>query len=380
MQSLKFDAVIIGGGAVGLACAQKLSQERLSQVLLLEQHDRLGTETTARNSEVIHAGIYYEPGSLKERLCIDGKYRLYEFCERFEIAHRRCGKLVVGTASADHSVLEKILANAKRNHVPVEIFDRPKLKGFEPRIAAEIAVYSPTTGIICSESYTQRLAQLAEEQGVVIARSSKVTGWERTANGNFLLNIQEPASQTISVETPIVVNSAGHGALKLAQPIFGQNPPFTIKCVRGHYFTLSPKYTNVCANLIYPIPDTKGGGLGIHLTLNLEGIASLGPDTDWRFADAVNYAFHDEDLPTLKEKFCQAATQYLPGIQPSDLQPSFVGVRPKRVDKEGKMLDFYIQEESRRGYAGWVNLIGVESPGLTASLAIASEVEKILMT
>ena len=376
MQPQAFDAVVIGGGAVGLACAVRLSQGGQGQILVLEKHERLGTEITSRNSQVIHAGIYYEPGSLKERLCVQGRPLLYEFCERYNVPYRQCGKLVVGTRDADQKKLETLLSNAERCQVAAELLSGQAIAALEPRISAEVGLHVPATGIICSETYVQALSALARDQGVVVACESQLRSWTK-APGGYCLEIRERAGSTIQVGAPLVVNSAGLAAFEIAGATLGPAPDFGIKYVRGHYFAMGPKYRNITSRVIYPLPDTKGGGLGIHLTLDLEGNATLGPDTDWRHENDANVTFFDEDIPGLAEKFARAGRGYLPGVSAGELLPSFVGVRPKRVDQQGVLLDFYIQDEGVRGFPGWINLLGIESPGLTASLAIAEEVQRL---
>ncbi len=377
MDRIDFDCIIVGGGAIGLACAFRLAEKRPAlKTLLIERNDRLGAETSARNSEVIHAGIYYAPGSLKEKYCLVGKPLLYEFCQKHGVPHRRCGKLIVGSAPDDDAAVAKILAAARRNDVPLEELGADGISRLEPRISGRLGLLSPTSGIIDAEAYVQRLARLAEDKGVTLLLRNEVVGWSRP--GGYELEVSAPDGSRFTACAPRVVNAAGLHSLRLASPVFGGEPPFEIKYVRGRYLTLSSRYKGVSSCLVYPLPDTKGGGLGIHLTIDLEGNARLGPDIDWSAPDRIDYSFTEAMEEDLVPKFVEAARHYLPELKPEDLHAGFVGIRPKLVDSAGKMLDFYVAEESARGHAGWVNLIGIESPGLTASLAIADEAVRLL--
>ncbi len=376
---ISFDIVIIGGGVIGVACAYSISKKyKNKSILLIEQHERLGTETTARNSEVIHAGLYYKEGSLKEKFCLEGKPLLYDFCQSNEIAFQKCEKLVVAHDEVELEELQKMHQRAKDNFVPTKIIDESRIKSLEPNINAKHALLSTSTGIIDSEEYTQRLALLSEQNGVLIFKQSKCLQWTKLTQGYELL-ISQPGSDKMKVHTDILINSAGLGAFDLSKNIFGEEPPFLMSYVRGHYFHLSNKFKNITKKLIYPLPDTKGGGLGIHLTLDLEGMARLGPDTDWRQADRVDLNFYDEDIEPLTQKFLKAVTRYLPNVNAANLTPGFVGVRPKLIGFDGKQLgDFYIAKETDRGHSGWINLLGIESPGLTSSLAIANHVTGLI--
>lgn len=376
---ISFDIIIIGGGVVGVACAYAVSKKyKNKSILLLEQHERLGSETTARNSEVIHAGLYYKSGSLKEKFCLEGKPLLYEFCQTNDVPFRKCEKLVVAHDENELIELEKMHKTAQSNFVPTVLIDQNRIKQIEPNINAKYALLSTSTGIIDSEELTQRLAFIAEQNGVLIFKQSKCLGWKKLSQG-FEVSITQPGTTKMNIQADVVINSAGLGAFDLAKTMFGANPPFLMSYVRGHYFQLSGKYKNITSRLIYPLPDTKGGGLGIHLTLDLEGMARLGPDTDWRQAERPDFDFYDEDIEPLSKKFLTASNRYLSMIQSSELSPGFVGVRPKLVGFDGKQLgDFYISHESMLGYNGWVNLLGIESPGLTSSLAIANHVSNLI--
>lgn len=375
MEILDFDIAIIGGGAVGLACARALSKSSSKKILVLDRNERLGSETTSRNSEVIHAGIYYAPDSLKEKLCLRGKELLYDYVQKKGVPYRKCGKLVVGNSENDREALGKIRKNAERVGVEIRELGEKQVAELEPNVKASFALLSPTTGIICSESFVQALAADCTDRGVEISSRTTLTRWEKSGKG-YLLIAKDSSGTEFGVRAPIVVNSAGLASLEIARPTIGPDFPYEMKFVRGHYVGLSGRFRNVASHLIYPVPDYKGGGLGIHLTLDLEGNARLGPDTDWRYADRVEYRFFEEDEKSLLQKFYGEGRKYLPQISLSDLSPGFVGVRPKLVTNGNVTADFYIEEETKQGYPGWINLIGIESPGLTSALAIGAQVEE----
>lgn len=371
MDSVELDVAIIGGGAVGLAIAHALSDGRCGEVAVFEKNERWGAETSSRNSEVIHAGIYYSPDSLKERLCVEGRDRLYAFAASHDIPYRNCEKIIVAADPGEFGELKKIHANAKRVGAPLEELDGVQVERLEPRVKAAGGLLSKKTGIICSETYVQTLARIVEERGVWLAKRSALTSWQKAPRGYRLAF--EQAGEVFEVTAGQVINAAGLHALEVAGLAL-RGAGFSIQYVRGHYFRLASRWGGAVGRLIYPLPDEKGGGLGVHLTLDTNGGCRLGPDTDWRSADRVDYSFSDTDENERRPAFFSAASRYLKDLKIEDLSRDFVGVRPKRVGNDGKMLDFYIAEESARGYPGWINLVGIESPGLTASLAIGEEV------
>jgi L-2-hydroxyglutarate oxidase LhgO len=359
----QIDCVVIGAGVVGLAIARSLAA-RGREVIVLEAADAIGTSTSSRNSEVIHAGLYYPRGSLKATLCVRGREMLYDYCASRNVTHARCGKLLVATAANQIPQLEGILARGKENGV----FDLTRISGsealaLEPALECVAAVYSPQTGIVDSHQLMLALQGDAERDGAVIALKSPVEAIDATANG-FVVKVGGEAPTVL--RAACVVNSAGLAANKLARRIRGLDarhvPPLYL--ARGNYFSVSGRVP--FSRLIYPMPNEAG--LGVHLTLDLGGQARFGPDVEW--IDAIDY---DVD-PHRADAFYAQIRSYWPALPDGALQPAYAGIRPKLSGPGEPAADFMIQGAAAHGVRGLVNLFGIESPGLTASLAIAQRV------
>ena len=353
---------VIGAGVVGLACARALARAG-REVVVLDAADRIGTGTSSRSSEVIHAGLYYAPGSLKARLCVEGKAALYAYCRDKAVPHRRLGKLVVGSF-ADRARLEALRARARGNGVEDLVWLEPaELRELEPALAAELALYSPSTGIVDAHALMEALAADARAARAVIALRSPVTGGEVLARGAVL---EVGGDEPFRLRCGLVVNAAGLDAQAVAWRLRGFPAHFIPKryLAKGSYFALRGK--SPFSRLIYPLPEA--GGLGIHLTLDLAGQARFGPDVEW--VDAPDYAVDERRRPA----FERAIRRYWPQLPDGALQPAFAAVRPKLVPPGAPDGDFVIQGAAEHGVPGWINLFGIESPGLTAALAIAEEV------
>jgi L-2-hydroxyglutarate oxidase LhgO len=352
------DVVVIGAGVVGLAVARALALKG-REVLILEAADNFGTGTSSRNSEVIHAGIYYPRGSLKARMCVSGRSLLYDFCEEFGVPYRRCGKLIVATSETQLVELDKIKAAAEANGVPLESFSRTRALALEPQLACEGALYSPTTGIVDSHAYMLSLLGQAESRGAVLITASPVTHLQLDPGGTLIaINGEEP-----SLKANTVINSAGIYAPHIARLIRGfpaEHIPTPYFC-KGNYFTLSGR--SPFERLVYPIPEA--GGLGVHLTLDLAGRARFGPDVQW--VDECEYSVE----PRRAERFYAAIRTYWPDLPDGALQPAYAGIRPRISGPNQPLVDFRIEGPDTHGVPGIVNLFGIESPGLTASLALA---------
>ena len=355
------DAVVIGAGVVGLAVARALTS-RGREVLILEAADNFGTETSSRNSEVIHAGIYYPLGSLKARMCVSGRTLLYDFCEKYGIPYRRCGKLIVATSESQLAQLEKIQRVAHANGVRLEFFSRAQALALEPQLACEGALHSPMTGIIDSHAYMLALLGQAESRGAVLVTESRVTSLQLD-NGEILIGIND---EDPLLRARTVVNSAGLNAPHVARLINGfptEHIP-TPYFAKGNYFTLSGR--SPFERLVYPVPEP--GGLGVHLTLDLAGRARFGPDVQW--VEQCDYQVE----PRRAERFYEAIRAYWPELTDGALQPAYAGIRPKINGPKEAAADFRVDGPETHGVPGVVNLFGIESPGLTASLALASHV------
>jgi L-2-hydroxyglutarate oxidase LhgO len=363
----QIECVVIGAGVVGLAIARALAA-RGREVIVLEAAEAIGVGTSSRNSEVIHAGLYYPRGSLKAALCVRGREMLYDYCAGHGVPHQRCGKLLVATARNQVPQLESILARGRENGV----FDLVRISGaeataLEPALECVDAVFSPQTGIVDSHQLMLALQGDAEHDGAVFAFHAPVQEIE-AANGRFVVRVG--GNEPTEIGCACVINSAGLHANGLARRIRGldarQVPPLYL--ARGNYFSISGRAP--FSRLIYPMPNEAG--LGVHLTLDLGGQARFGPDVEW--VDSINY---DVD-PRRAESFYAQIRAYWPGLPDGALQPAYAGIRPKLSGPGEPAADFMIQGPAAHGVRGLVNLFGIESPGLTASLAIAQRVCEVV--
>jgi L-2-hydroxyglutarate oxidase LhgO len=359
--------VIVGAGVVGLACGAALARAG-REVLVLEAADRIGTQTSSRNSEVIHAGIYYPSGSLKAELCRRGKAQLYAYAKERGIPHRQTGKMIVATSEDQVSHLERIAGNAAANNVTDLRFLTAREAGaLEPMVRCHSALLSPSTGIIDSHALMLALQGDIEADGGMIVCNTPVTRCVVT-DGGFLL--ETGGEQSARLKTRCLVNCAGLKAQDFAHTIRGLDTAFvpTRHFAIGHYYRLQGR--SPCDRLIYPVP--VDGGLGIHLTLDLGGQARFGPDVRW--IDDIDYSFDD----SLKAEFVTAIRNYLPDIQEDQIAPDYTGIRPKISGPGEPPADFRIDGPGFHGIANLVNLFGIESPGLTSSLAIGELISDCL--
>ncbi|MDA0240825.1 MAG: NAD(P)/FAD-dependent oxidoreductase [Proteobacteria bacterium] len=359
----RIECCVIGAGVVGLAIARALALQG-REVIVLETAETIGTETSSRNSEVIHAGIYYPKDSLKAEFCVKGRHQLYDYCRTHGIAHANCGKLIVASVSSQEQTLEGIQSRALANGVDdLEWLGANSVSALEPDIRATAALLSPSTGIIDSHGYMLSLQGEAEEAGTMIAFGSPVVGGQVEASG---IRLDVGGDQPMSITGDIVINSAGLHAPEVAGSISGIEKTFVPQAyyAKGNYFVHAGR--TPFKHLIYPVPEE--GGLGVHVTLDLQGNARFGPDVEWR--DDINY---DVDLARA-DVFYDAVRQYWPDLRDGALLPGYAGVRPKISGPGMDAADFVLSGPSDHGIKGLVNLFGIESPGLTASLAIADAV------
>lgn len=354
------DVVVIGAGVIGLAIARELALCG-REVLLLEAAASFGTGVSARNSEVIHAGLYYPRESLKARLCVAGRERLYAFCREHGVGHRRCGKLVVAADEAQRPALLQLMAGARANGVPLEWLERAAARSLEPALECAAALHSPETGIVDAHAYMLALLGEAAGHGAALLCHCSVTRMVLEERAVLIgVNGGEPR-----LRARLVVNCAGVDAPALARRIEGFPARCVPRayCVKGSYFALRGRAP--FQRLIYPLPEN--GGLGVHLTLDLAGGARFGPDVEW--VAACDYAVD----PRRAALFYAAVRRYWPGLEQGRLQPGFAAMRP-RISVPGQPLaDFRIDGAAVHGVPAVLNLFGIESPGLTASLALASE-------
>jgi L-2-hydroxyglutarate oxidase LhgO len=363
----RVECVVIGAGVVGLAIARKLALSG-REVIVLEAAEGIGTVTSSRNSEVIHAGIYYKAGSLMARFCVAGKRALYRYCAEHGVPHRNCGKLIVATSRNETDRLQSIRAHAAANGVDdLKLLSGEAARSLEPALACEAALLSPSTGIIDSHAYMLALRGDAEGAGAAFAFHTPLLRARVKEKG---IEIDAGGATPMSLECSLLINSAGLSAPDVAANIAGmprQRVP-TPYLAKGNYFSCSAKAP--FSRLIYPVPEP--GGLGVHLTLDMAGQARFGPDVEW--VDHIDYAVD----PARAERFYPAIRKYWPTLPDGALMPSYSGMRPKIVPPAVATQDFVIQGPRDHGVAGLVNLFGIESPGLTSSLAIADHVAELI--
>ena len=367
------DITIIGAGVVGLAIAEKVSEEH-KNVFLIEKHLSFGQETSSRNSEVIHAGIYYTRGSLKSLLCVEGKQHLYDYCRRYDVPFNNCGKLIVATSEEEIAVIEGIRQTAIKNGVDdLLVLDRDKIAELEPNIFALKALYSPSTGIVDSHSLMKQYETNSVNNGCQIVYGSEVTGI-RQIKGGYEIILLDSDKQSYSFTSATVINSAGLTSDKISEMIGITDENLKILFCKGEYFRINPPKNRLIKRLVYPVPHPNMEGIGIHVTIDMGGGVKLGPDVKFLESNIYDYKL----TASKQEAFFSSAKKFLPFLEFDDIAPEMAGIRPK-IQKPGEPLrDFYIMEESHRGYPGFINLIGIESPGLTSSIAIAKYVEKLL--
>jgi len=355
----KVDCIVVGAGVVGLACAVALAR-RGREVVVVERHGQIGTETSSRNSEVVHAGIYYPRDSLKAALCVSGKAALYRHCEEFGVPVSRCGKIIVATAPAQLEVLRGYQRSALANGVgELKWLTANQVRDIEPEVKCVGAVYSDSTGIIDSHAFMESLVGILEQAGGAIAFETTLEAALETRDGIRVV------TSAMELDANVLINATGlhapdlalrlpHGEVQLPKPHYAI----------GHYYVLGG--ASPFTHLVYPVAEP--GGLGVHVTIDLGGQAKFGPDVRW--IDAPDYTFDD----SRRESFVAAIRQYYPALDETRLVPGYTGIRPKLGDAGSPAGDFVILGPAQHGVAGVVHLLGIESPGLTAALAIAERV------
>ena len=366
----EIDVAIIGAGVIGLAAAGEIAQ-RGEKVFVFEKNHSFGLETSSRNSEVIHAGIYYPEDSLKTRLCVEGKSLLYELCDSHDITYRKLGKIIVAASENETAQLEKLYEQGRKNGVEdLMLLSQTELKKLEPNVEARAGLLSPSSGILDSHTLLKFLYSQARGKGAKFVFGTEVTEIERIgAKYRVEIRDREGISTFIS---RVVINAAGLNSDRIARlaGIDVDKAGYKLHYCKGEYFSLSSKYRNVLNRLIYPTPEQAGHG--IHVTPRLDGGVRLGPNA--RYVEEVDYSIDE----TQREAFYNSVRRFLPHIELEDLDPEFAGIRPKLQGPGEAFRDFVIAHEEKTGLPGLINLIGIESPGLTASLAIARYLERMV--
>jgi len=359
----RVECVVVGAGVVGLAVARQLALQG-REVIVLEAAEAIGTGTSSRNSEVIHAGIYYRADSLMARFCVAGRRALYDYCRDHGVPHRACGKLIVATTEAEAGKLASIRAHAEANGIDdLQALDGAAARALEPALNCVAALLSPSTGILDSHAYMLALRGDAEERGAALAFHAPLLS-ARPDDGGFALEIGGAAPMTLGCR--LLINSAGLNAPAVGRTIATMPPALVPQAylAKGNYFTCNARAP--FTHLIYPVPEP--GGLGVHLTLDLAGQARFGPDVEW--VEQLDYVVD----PARAARFYPAIRRYWPSLPDGALAPGYSGIRPKIVPPAVAVQDFVVQTPREHGVAGLINLFGIESPGLTASLAIADHV------
>ncbi|KAI9502948.1 hypothetical protein GGI25_003222 [Coemansia spiralis] len=391
------DHLVIGAGVVGLAIARQLSSRSGTTTLVVDKNEKLGMETSSRNSEVIHAGIYYPKDSLRTKLCIEGKNALYDYCNRRNVPFGKVGKWVVAQNDEQAEYLHRLAKHCVDLDVPVEIIGKTQAQGIEPFVRTHQVLVSPTTGILDSHAYMLALHQDLEDNGAdfapnteVIAISTGQQKYKQEKDGNsttsdgyrVLVSTGDSDTPFMAIKASVVVNAAGLWADRIANMLVPEHHEWRTKYklhfAKGRYYMYTggtDGSAKIKVNrLIYPVPDKQITSLGTHLTIDMGGAIRFGPDLEW-ITSNTNYA---ADSASSIDDAVSAISEYLPGISAEDLSPGYTGIRPKLQPPGGAFRDFVIKEEADTGFPGFVNLLGIESPGLTASLAIARMVNSLV--
>jgi len=364
--NFKSDITIIGAGVVGLAIAAQVACQHKA-VYVLEKNERFGQEISSRHSGVIHSGIYYPYGSLKAKLCVEGNRLLYELCSKHGIGHRKLGKLIVATSDEETGQLQELKERGLRNGAErLKIISRRELNKLEANVEGVAALLSPSTGIVDSHALMEYFAARAKEGGAEIACRKKVVGIEKVSDG-YKVMVEESDKDKFSFATRILINCAGLQCDRIAElaGIDIAKAGYRLHYSKGEYFSVGGGKSKLVNRLIYPVPEVKFTGLGVHVTLDLEGRMRLGPNAE--YVDNIDYAVDTRH----KDYFYNSAKRMLPFIEYQDLEPEMAGIRPKLQGPGEDVRDFVIRNETDKGLPGFINLIGIESPGLTSSPAIA---------
>lgn len=363
------DITIIGAGVVGLAIAAEVANGERG-VFILEKNETFGQETSSRNSQVIHAGIYYPEGTLKAKTCVEGNAILYQLCNQYAIDYKRLGKLIVAVDDEETEQLEALWRRGKRNGIEsLEMLSKQEVKQIEPNIRAVAALFSPSSGIIDAYALMRYFGGKAKDNGAKIVYKSKVVGIEKEGSNGYKVTVEDQ-SGNFSFITRVLINCAGLNSDKVAYlaGIDTSKAGYNLHYCKGEYFKLTKGKSKLVKRLVYPVPELKAAGLGIHVTPGLDGRILLGPNA--YYVDSIDYSVDEQQ----KEAFCESVARFLPIIRYEDLEPEMAGIRPMLREPEGEFRDFVIRDEHDKSLPGFINLIGIESPGLTSCPAIAKYV------
>jgi L-2-hydroxyglutarate oxidase LhgO len=364
------DITIIGAGVIGLSIASEIAGAD-KDIFILEKNDSWGQETSSRNSEVIHAGIYYDKDSLKAISCVEGREMLYSLCKENDISFKKTGKLIVAQNKDEIEYLEDLQKKAEANGVELSFLDKKEIKQMEPDVSGITAAYSPETGIIDSHFLMKYFLEKAKSNGAELVCDAELVCIEKKG-GTYLISVNNQGEE-VTIESRVVINCAGNNADKIAAMagIDIKKCGYEQYFLKGNYFRLSDKFRNKTHHLVYPVPTSNS--LGIHTVLDLSGGIRLGPDAEE--VEEFDYRVNESK----KDEFYESVKQFLPCIDQDSLYPDMAGIRPQlRRPNIGDFKDFIISHEDSKGLPGFINLIGIESPGLTASPYIAKYVADII--
>ncbi len=364
---------VIGAGIVGLAIAARLAPHE-PDLVVLERNPRHGMETSSRNSQVIHAGIYYTPGSLKARLCVEGNARIYAICDRHGIPHRRTGKIVTAVTPKERPALDRLLESARSNGVSLEILSGAAVRALEPHVRSVGGLWSQSSGIVDAHSLMDYFLSAAREHGATLYTSATLLAIERTSDGYRLVVQRGKEEELESFTSERVVNSAGLEADTVAglAGIDVESAAYRLHYCKGSSFSAAPRCSRLVSHLVYPVPSRES--LGVHVVLDTGDRLRFGPDAEYLAGRQLDYRVD----PARRGEFGEAARRILPEIRDEDLEPDISGIRPKLQAKGEPARDFVIAHEIDRGLPGFYDLIGIESPGLTAAPAISEYVARLM--
>lgn len=362
---------IIGAGVVGLAIAARLSENQ-QNIVVLEKNEKYGMETSSRNSEVIHAGIYYEPDSLKAKLCVEGRDELYSICRKHDVGHKRLTKIITATTEQELKQLDSVYQLGMTNGVELEILDRQQTLRLEPHINTVGSILSPMTGIVSAHELMDAYYRMAVKNGVTVQHRCKVVGIEKKG-GEYAITIDEAGRQSV-IMSEWVINSAGLYADDIAQMvgIDIDKTGYRMVYAKGSYFSVASSKAKLVSRLVYPVPNKET--LGVHVVLDLGGRLRFGPDMDYQDSKEFDYRVDESK----RSVFGESVRRIIPAITDDELVPDMSGFRPKLQRQGEPEKDWVIIHEQEKGFPGFINLIGMESPALTASAAIAKYVEMML--
>jgi len=369
--SYQVDITVVGAGIIGLAIASQVASED-REVYVLEKNETFGQEASSRNGEVIHAGIYYPGDSLKTKMCLEGNALLYDLCQRHGIGYKRIGKIIVATNDVEAMELEKLYDRGKSNGVDLRMLSQKEMEQLEPNIRGAAAFLSPSTGIVDSQALMRYFLEKARDNGAQIAYKAKVVGIDKISGG-YKVRVED-SQEIFSFITKVLINCAGLHSDEVARMvgIDVDEAGYKLHWCKGEYFSVGNSKNKLVSRLIYPVPKAGEGGTGIHVTLDLNERMRLGPNAC--YVDEIDYS-----VDSLQKKtFYESAVRFLPFIEYDDLEPEMAGIRAKLQAEGENFRDFVVNYECNRGLTGFINLIGIDSPGLTAAPAIAKYVNTLV--